>query len=102
VFESRVLKKLFGPKGDKGTVEWRKLRSEELYDLYFLSNIIQVIISRIMRLVGHVVHMGRGGEHAGCWCGNLREREYLKDLGLDGRIILKWMFKKWVWGHGLD
>jgi hypothetical protein len=37
-----------------------------------------------------------------CW-GNQRERDHLKDLGVDGRIILKWIFKKWDgWGHGLD
>jgi hypothetical protein len=36
--------------------------------------------------------------HAGCWWGNLREREDLKDLGVDGRIISKWIFKKWVGG----
>jgi hypothetical protein len=38
----------------------------------------------------------------GVWWGNLRERNHLENLGVDGRIILKWVFKKWVWGHGLD
>jgi len=36
------------------------------------------------------------------WWGNLRERDHLEGLGLDGRIILKCIFKKWNGGHGLD
>jgi hypothetical protein len=38
---------------------------------------------------------GRGEMHKGFWWGNMRERDYLEDAGLDGRIILKWMFRKW-------
>jgi hypothetical protein len=37
--------------------------------------------------------------HTGFWWGNLRERDHLEDLGLDGRIILNWVFKKLVGGH---
>jgi len=33
--------------------------------------------------------------YTGFWCGNLRERDYLGDPGVDGRIILNWIFKKW-------
>ena len=33
--------------------------------------------------------------HAGYWCGNLREREHMEDTGVDGRIILEWVFRKW-------
>jgi hypothetical protein len=45
-----------------------------------------------------------GGEvHTGIWWGNLRERDHLDDLGIDGRIIFKWMFKMWDGkGHALD
>jgi hypothetical protein len=46
VFENRVLRKLFGPKRDKVTGEWRKLHNEELNDLYFLSSIVRVVKSR--------------------------------------------------------
>jgi len=40
----------------------------------------------------------RGEVHTGFWCGNLRERDYLEDPGVDGRILLRWIFRKWdVW-----
>jgi len=58
VIENRVLKRIFGPKRDEVTGEWRKLHNEELNNLYSSPNIVRVIKSRIMRLVGHVVRMG--------------------------------------------
>ena len=39
--------------------------------------------------------------YTGFWWGNLRERNYLEDLGVNGRIILNWIFRKWDGGHGL-
>jgi hypothetical protein len=53
VFENRVLRRIFGPKSDQGTGEWRKLHNEELHVLYSLPNIVWVIKSRRMRWVGH-------------------------------------------------
>jgi len=50
VFENRVLRKIFGPKRDDVTGEWRKLYIEELHDLYYSPSIIRVIKSRRMRL----------------------------------------------------
>jgi len=62
-------------------------------DLYCLPNIVRVIKSRRMRWAGH--GGGRRDVHTGFWWGNLRERDHLEDQGLDGRIILKLISKKW-------
>jgi hypothetical protein len=40
--------------------------------------------------------------HTGFWWGNPREGDHLKDIGVDGRIILKWILEKWDGWHGLD
>ena len=58
VFENRVLRRVFGPKRNEVTGEWRKLHSEELNDLYSLPNIVRVVKSRRMRWAGHVARMG--------------------------------------------
>jgi len=60
VFENRVLRKVFVPKRDEVTGEWRKLHNEELRDLYSLPNIVRVVKSRRMRWAGHVARMGEG------------------------------------------
>ena len=49
LFENRVLRRVFGPKRDEITGEWRKLHKEELRDLYSLPNIMRVVKSRTMR-----------------------------------------------------
>jgi hypothetical protein len=58
VFENRMLRKIFGPKGDEVTGERKKLHNEELRDLYSSPGIIGIIKSRRMRWAGHVARMG--------------------------------------------
>jgi hypothetical protein len=58
VFENRVLGRVFEPKRDEVTGEWRKLHNEELNDLYSLPNIVRVVKSGRMRWAGHVARMG--------------------------------------------
>ena len=60
VFENRVSRRVFGPKREEVTGEWRKLHNEELRDLYSLPNIVQVLKSRRMSWAGHVARMGEG------------------------------------------
>jgi hypothetical protein len=58
VFENRVLRRIFGPKRDEVTGEWRKLHNEELHNLYFSPSIIRIMKSRRMRWAEHVERMG--------------------------------------------
>jgi hypothetical protein len=58
VFENRVLRRIFGPKRDEVTGEWRKLHNEELHNLYSSPDFIKQVKSRRMRWVGHVERMG--------------------------------------------
>ena len=53
-----VLRRIFGPRRDEVTGEWRRLHNEELNDLYSSPNIVQVTKSRRMRWAGHVARMG--------------------------------------------
>ena len=86
-------KNYIGPKRDEVTGEWRKLHNEKLNDLYSLPNIVRVVKSIRMRWAGHVARMGE--ECTGFWWGNLKERDHCGDPDADGRIILRWIFRKW-------
>jgi hypothetical protein len=95
VFENRVLRRVFGPKRDQVTGEWRKLHNEELNDPYSLRNIVRVVKSRRMKWAGHVARMGKEELCTGFWLGRLRERDHWGDPDADGRIILRGIFRKW-------
>ena len=53
-----MLRRIFGPRRDEVTGEWRRLRNEELNDLYSSPNTVRVIKSRRMRWAGHVAPIG--------------------------------------------
>ena len=62
MFENRVLRRVFGPKRDEVTEEWRKLHNEELSDLYFLPNIVRVVKSSEKNEIGGACGAYGGGE----------------------------------------
>jgi hypothetical protein len=94
VFENGVLRIIFGPKRGYVTEVWRT-HSEELSDPYSSPNIIRLIKSRRMRWPGLVARLGERKE---VWWGNLRERDQWEGPGVDGSVLLRWIFGKWdVW-----
>jgi len=95
VFENMVLRRIFGPRRDEVTGEWRRLHNEELNDLYCSPNIVRVIKSRRMGWAGHVARMGEERECIGAWWGNWREGDHWGDLGVAGWIILGWISSWW-------
>jgi len=62
VFENMVLRRIFGPRRDEVTGEWRRLHNEELNDLKSSPNVVRVIKSRRIRWAGHVARMGEERE----------------------------------------
>jgi len=94
LFENGVLRRIFGPKRDDVTWKWRKVHNEEPDNLYSSPNIIRVIKLRRMTWAGHVARMGRGEAYTGLWWGNLRERDNLEYTSVNGRIILRWVYRK--------
>ena len=65
--------------------------------MYSSVNIIRVIKTR-MRWAGHLARVGIGELNTGFWSGNLKEGGHLEDPGIDWKIILKWIVKKWDGG----
>jgi hypothetical protein len=84
VSENMVLRRIFGPKRDEVTGEWRRLHNEELNDLYLLTQY----------RAGDKIEKNEMG-CIGSWWGNRRERDHWGDLGVDGLIILKWISRRW-------
>jgi hypothetical protein len=99
VFENRVLRRIFGPKREDVTGDWRKLHNEELHNLYSSPNIIRLIKSRRMRWTWHVARMGEPrnayrilvgkpeikrplGRPRRRWVDNIKM--YLREIGWDG------------------
>jgi hypothetical protein len=76
VSENRMLRRIFGPRKDEMTGNWRKLHNEELHNLYYSPNLIRMMKSRRMRWVGHVARMGRREMHIGYLWGSQKERNH--------------------------
>jgi hypothetical protein len=89
VFENRVLRKIFGPKREEDE-SWRKLLNDELHSQYSSPNIVRVIKAVRMRWAGHVARMGEGRVFTGFWLGDPKRRDHWEDLGVGGRITLRW------------
>ena len=94
MFENRVLRRIFGLKGDEKSGEWRKLHNEEMNDRYYTPNIVRVIKSRIMRWVGHVARMGEKRGLYWVLVVKPEGKKHLVDAVIGGRIILRWIFRK--------
>jgi hypothetical protein len=89
VFENRVLREIFGPKREEDG-SWRKLHNELHHSLYSSPDIFSVIKSRRMRWAGHVARMRWGVVFTGFWLGGQKVRDHWEDLGVGGRITLRW------------
>jgi hypothetical protein len=94
MFENRALRRVFGPKRDEVTGEWRKLHNEELNDLYSLPNIVRMVKSRRMRWALHMAHMGEDRVVYRVLVGKPEGKRPLGKPRADGRIILRWIFRK--------
>jgi hypothetical protein len=75
MFENRVLR-IFGPKRDEVTGDWRKLHNGELHNFYSWPDIIRMIKSRRMRSAGHVARIGRRGMRIRYWWESQKERDH--------------------------
>jgi hypothetical protein len=85
VFENRVLRRIFGPKREEVTGEWRKLHNEDLHDLYSLPSIIRIMKARRMRWARHVARMGERRNEYGLLVGKPEGRRSL------GRTRRRWL-----------
>jgi hypothetical protein len=85
------LRRIFGLKKEEDR-SWKKMHNDELHSLYSSPNFVRMIKSRRMRWAGHVARMGggRGEVFTGFWLGGPKVRDHWEDLGVGGRITLRW------------
>jgi hypothetical protein len=94
VFENRVLRRIFGPKRDEVTEDWRKLHDEDLHNLYSSPSTIRVTKSRRMRWAGHIARMGKRGMLIGYWWKSQKERDHWEDQDVDEWTISKCILER--------
>jgi hypothetical protein len=103
VFENKVLRRIFGPKRDEVTREWRRLHNSELYALYSSPNIIRVIKSRRLRWAGHVARMRETRDAYRALVGKPEGRRPLGRPRRRWEDNIKMNLQEVGWGgHGLD
>jgi hypothetical protein len=100
VSEVTVLRRIFGPKRDEVTGEWRKLHNEQHNDLYFLPTVVRVIKSRRLRWAGHVARIGERRGVYRVWVGKLEGKKPFGKPRSRWEEILR--CRKWDLGYGLD
>jgi hypothetical protein len=99
LFENRVLRRIFGPKREEVTGEWRKLRNEELHDLYSSPSIIRIIKVMRMRWVGHVARRNAYrllvGKPEGRWPLGRPRLRWLNNIRID-LVEVGWGDVDWI------
>jgi hypothetical protein len=103
VYENRVLRRIFGPKRDEVTGEWRKLHNEELHDLYSSPSIIKIMKSRRIRWAVHVARMGEKrnayrllvGKPEGRWPLGKSRRRLMDNIRMD-LVEVGWVDVDWI------
>ena len=98
VFENRVLRKVLLLMWHVVIGDCRKLHNEGFSGLNCSPKVITALKSRRMSWARHVERMENRRVVYRFWWGNVREMVYLGDAGIDGIIILRWIFRKWVYG----
>jgi hypothetical protein len=95
MFENRMLRRIFGPKRDEVTGEWRRLHNEELHDLYSSPSIIRIIESRRMRWAGHVARLGEKRNAYRLLVGKPEGKSHSEDQDVGGWILERWDGVMW-------
>jgi hypothetical protein len=94
MLENRAMRRIFRPKRDEVTGEWRKLHNEELRDLYSSSGVIRIMKSKRMKWEEHLALVGRTGMHMGYWWESHTAGDHYEDKDVGGRTILRWILER--------